>query len=214
MLFQSFNSDARQTSYRRQRIMARTQRFLAPPQMLRPGDACHRCPLMGQVQEPFSNVAIYLVAPFGCCERWRCVRECRKGRSKGFCSDPPNCCQHGQQGMCLGTSYPKAVANSFVAIYSPRSLTSWSTLLRKCTSSQTTDQYLLSPFILLQHTNSRTTWSLSDKPTGLWGQHHMLWGQATVRCLEVTMLSYHIISYHIIFYHIISYHIISYHNMI
>ena len=56
-------------SCRRQRIMARTQRFLAPPQMLRPGDACHRCPLMGQVQEPFSNVAVFLVASFGCCER-------------------------------------------------------------------------------------------------------------------------------------------------
>jgi hypothetical protein len=56
-------------SCRRQRIMARAQRFLDPPQMLRPGDACHRCPLMGQVQEPFSNVASFLVACFGCCER-------------------------------------------------------------------------------------------------------------------------------------------------
>jgi hypothetical protein len=56
-------------SCRRQRIMARAQRFLDPPQMLRPGDACHRCPLMGQAQEPFSNVAIFLVACFGCCER-------------------------------------------------------------------------------------------------------------------------------------------------
>ena len=108
--------------------MARAQRFLVPPQMLtKPGDACHRCPLMGQVQESFSNVAIFQVVGFGCCERWRCVRECRKGRSKGSCSDPPNCCQHGQQGMCLGTSYPKAIANLVVAIYSPRSFTRWST---------------------------------------------------------------------------------------
>ena len=116
--------------------MARAQRFLAPPQMLtKPGDACHRCSLMSQVQEPFSNVAIFLVVGFGCCERWRCVRECRKGRTKGFCSDPPNCCQHGQQGMCLGTSYPEAVANSFVAIYSPRSFTRWSMIMRKSWST-------------------------------------------------------------------------------
>ena len=61
-------------SCRRQRIMADyiVVKFSSPthhgtpPQMLtKPGDACHRCSLMSQVQEPFSNVAIFLVVGFG-----------------------------------------------------------------------------------------------------------------------------------------------------
>jgi hypothetical protein len=65
-------------SCRRQRIMAdyivvkisSPTHHGTPPQMLtKPGDACHRCSLMSQVQEPFSNVAIFLVVGFGCCER-------------------------------------------------------------------------------------------------------------------------------------------------
>ena len=64
-------------SCRRQRIMAdyvvvkisSPTHHGTPPLLTRPGDACHRCSLMSQVQEPFSNVAIFLVVSFGCCER-------------------------------------------------------------------------------------------------------------------------------------------------
>jgi hypothetical protein len=137
---------------------------------------------------------LFRVASFGCCEWWRCVRECRKGRSKGFCSDPPNCCQHGQQGMCLGTSYPEAVANSFVAIYLSRSSTRMIKIVYKndqqlciradqqrCLSARAAQVHVKSnnrsvsvisyyPFYFLQHTSSRTTLALPDSPTGLWGQ--------------------------------------------